>query len=357
MNPFAVLNATIMFSFGVLILVYVVKHWNDPKKQQYKYSELTYSIFYFILAVFVLIYLDVEGISQENQVKIQMYLFLGYIVILFWLLPLNLWRESYKCKKNPSLIENDPLTRKYDIYLEKLAEKYANNSKREDVVKDLSRKFLHLVLFSLMVLFHIWAYSIESELAESGITPNAFRNTLYLGIGGLFVFMFSLEDLYRMNYFHCCPDWARNWMRKSLDPRSESWTFISSVPFIQTILVFIFAPVQVFFSAAIVACISDSVASIVGKSFGKHKLTKIGFYPNKSVEGLVGGMVATFIGIMLVFYFYPMAGVALWLVIIIALIGALSFAVIDVWGKFIADNVLNTAIPGLFIWIILIFAI
>ena len=235
-----------------------------------------------------------------------------------------------------------------------LNEKYAKNTKNDDVIKDLSRKLLHVIMLSIIIGLNSYANSISDRLTDNGLTPIAFRNTLYLFLAGLFVFMFTLEDLYRMCAFHCCPNWARNWLTKSLDPRSESYTFISSVPFLQTMLLFIFAPIQVLFAAAVVSCVADSVASIVGKSMGKHKLANVGFYPNKSVEGLLAGVFATLIGVILVFVYYPIPNVGPMLIFSIALVISLIFALIDLFGKYIADNVLNTLIPGLVIWGMLI---
>lgn len=47
-----------------------------------------------------------------------------------------------------------------------------------------------------------------------------------------------------------------------------------------------------------VAFISDSFAYLVGMKFGKHKLSPV-ISPNKSVEGVLGGMIVTIVGMLI----------------------------------------------------------
>ena len=334
---------------GSAVLIYVLTHWNVENKQATKYSELVCGLFYFVLGYITIIYLDVEGASSDTIRIVHTYLLIANIAVVIWLYPMNLLRDWYKCKKDPSLIENDPLTRKYDVFLERLQDIYSEHSRNHDVKKDLSRKLLHFIQFTTIILIYNYSINNEGNL-PLGLTPGGFRNTLFIFIGLLFLFMFTSADLFRLNAFHCCPDWARKWFIQSLDPRSESWTFLSSTPFLQTMLLFILAPFPVLLAASVVSCIADSMASIIGKSMGRHKITNIGFFPNKSFEGLLAGVLTAFIGVIMVFHFYPMQNVTPLLVIALALIAALSFAVVDIWGIYIADNVLNTIVPGLLIW-------
>lgn len=47
-----------------------------------------------------------------------------------------------------------------------------------------------------------------------------------------------------------------------------------------------------------VAFISDSFAYLVGMKYGKHKLSPV-ISPNKSIEGVIGGMVVTIVGLLI----------------------------------------------------------
>ena len=343
---YEIFNSGVFFVFSILMLTYVYFHWKDEHKKAVIYSELCYGIFFIFMGVYSLIYLDEEGISEIVQLKIQRIMFYCFLAILTFLLPMNIWKEAYKVKKNPEL----KAQRQYSCFLDNLNEKYDSSTKNDDVVKDISRKALHIVILFVIVGINEYATSNEIMLREEwGLTPYAFRNTLFIIVGSAFIFMFTLEGLYRLHAFHCLPNWARWWMDKSLDPKTEGWTLISSVPFLQTLMLFIFAPVPVLYSAMVVSCVSDSVASIVGKSFGRHKL-KFGLFPNKSIEGAMGGALATYLGIIIVLTYNPIVGINVAEMNLIALITAAIFILIDAYGKFIADNVLNTALPALFIW-------
>jgi phytol kinase len=99
--------------------------------------------------------------------------------------------------------------------------------------------------------------------------------------------------------------------------------------------------------------VGDSMASIVGKSMGRHKM-KFGIHPNKSFEGMIAGTLSTFISVVLLFVMYPLAGVNSLLILGIGAIAAMTFAFIDMFGRIFTDNITNTLIPGLIIWGILL---
>ncbi len=84
----------------------------------------------------------------------------------------------------------------------------------------------------------------------------------------------------------------------------------------------------VFFAGILIACLSDASAAIIGKRYGKHKIT-LRNEEVKSVEGFVAGVVVAYIiGFVFVGPVY-------------ALMGAFIFFLTDYLPAVTADNILN----------------
>ena len=79
----------------------------------------------------------------------------------------------------------------------------------------------------------------------------------------------------------------------------------------------------------LVACFSDALAALIGRRYGKHKVTCIGG-DIKSVEGFIAGSGSAFL-IGFIILANP----------IYALIGAIIFFLLDYFPIIIADNILN----------------
>jgi len=260
-------------------------------------------------------------------------------------------------KKNPDLIENDPvITRNNQKFLKIFEEGCEEERKKKDLKKDFSRKLLHVIQMTAIILIHYISRGLESWLSERGITPIAFRNSVYVFIASIFIFMFTGADLVRITNFKNLPNWARKWYCISLEPKSESYTINSAVPFLLTALLFMFSPFNILVAASTVSCLADGMASVVGKNFGTHKFGKFGKFPNKSFEGLFAGMLTAFLGVFLVFFvFIPDSSVSFMMAIAFGLISALIFLLVDAFSTKIADNILNTLLPGLSFHLILFF--
>ncbi|MFW9901680.1 MAG: hypothetical protein ACFFDY_10355, partial [Candidatus Thorarchaeota archaeon] len=83
-----------------------------------------------------------------------------------------------------------------------------------------------------------------------------------------------------------------------------------------------------FFAGVLISCISDAAAALIGKRYGKHKVT-VRSRDTKSVEGfLAGTILAYIIGLILVGPIY-------------AIIGAVIFFLTDYIPIYTADNILN----------------
>jgi dolichol kinase len=349
----ALLNASILWIYGIVMFIHLARGWNDPKKKTIRYSEIVYGIAFFIIGYLTYMLFENENLSESNENLLHGLMLIAFLLINVWLLLGNVLPNYLKVKKNPDLIENDPVfTRKYDVFLDMLEKKYSKNNS-DDIIKDLTRKALHFVILALLVGFHELSFYLVDSLAERGLTPIAFRNFLLILTAMFFVMMFFTADMVRINKFEYLPLWARKWYLKSLENRSEAWTLISSVPFLLTLGLFIYSDVHVFFSAAIISCVADAVASIVGKSYGKHKMKKFGRYPHKSFEGLLAGALVSFVGVISLFFFYPIPGISLYLVATCGLACAIAFVYIDAFAELLCDNILNSLVPGVIVWALL----
>lgn len=92
-------------------------------------------------------------------------------------------------------------------------------------------------------------------------------------------------------------------------------------------------------AGALVACFSDAIAAIVGRGWGKHKVTCING-DEKSLEGFVAGVGLTYL-IALIF-----------LGPVIAIFAALIFFLLDYFPLPVADNLLNPILIGVGTWAI-----
>lgn len=315
-------------------------------------SEMGYGLLFIVNGLFALVLFRYENISFETSVQLHKWIFLVFIAILFWVWVLNVLVTFIRIKRRPELLNIDAEPcRDFDTYFSRLESQYERDTGKKDIIKDLSRKMLHFIIIAVVVISHEYAFSMTDTLASLGMTPLAGRNFVYFAAAFAFILMFTSEDILRVYNFKLLPDWALKWIDKSLELKSEKYTYISSVPFLLSLMIFLLAPFQVLLCASVVSCISDSLASIVGKSFGRHKLKGFGFFPEKSWEGLIAGALSAFVGVCLVFEFYPMAGVTLPWQLGFAGIATVSFIYADCFARYLVDNINNTVLPGAITWI------
>jgi dolichol kinase len=312
----------------------------------------------FIFNGFIVLFLfKNQGLSPQNETLLYGIMFIGFVFILFWLWVVNILRTAIKVKKHPEMLREDaPICRIFDLYWEKLEKEYKQHETK-DIIKDLSRKALHFVVLAIIILGTEIPKRMEPTLTAWGFTPLAIRNFFYVLIAFFFLFMFTTADILRVNKMEWLPDWGLKWYGKSVEISTEKYTYISSVPMLLTLMMFIPAPFSILMVGAIVSCVSDAAASIVGKNFGKHKMDKFGHYPQKSFEGLFAGVTSAFLGTIIILRFYPLPGVTDNWAIVLGLLAALSFFYIDAFSKYVVDNVLNILLPAVLVYIVYLIAI
>ncbi len=103
---------------------------------------------------------------------------------------------------------------------------------------------------------------------------------------------------------------------------------ISGVIVAYTLYIMGLVPGSVIMTVIVISCISDALAALIGRKWGKHKVTCLNG-DKKSIEGFLAGAGSAFlIGLV------PLGPVY-------ALIGALIFLILDYFPLLIADNILN----------------
>ena len=121
----------------------------------------------------------------------------------------------------------------------------------------------------------------------------------------------------------------------------------------------IFFPAKIAMVTIVISAIGDAFATIVGVSYGKHKLH--GGKSRKTWEGIVGGFLAS-LGIGYLCYIvllpkYPAGGILQGF--LVCVVGAIVFFLIDYYSPPIqaSDNILNPVLCGLGMFAISIFLI
>jgi dolichol kinase len=93
------------------------------------------------------------------------------------------------------------------------------------------------------------------------------------------------------------------------------------------------------------------MASIVGKKLGRHPWGKWTPHPQKTIEGSIAGAFTTAFGSLGILILYPFPKQLPWIYWIIPLGTALLFFLIDVFNKFLVDNLLNGILCGGFVYL------
>ena len=322
-------------TFGVIATIIAMQQFKSGSVREHAPNNLAMAAIYFMCAfTYPFMYIR-TGLALQWQ---NTFYILASLLIFSFLGVLGIYivRELYWTRKDPSRKE----TRGYTAFL-----KMTNNFEYS-ATRDASRKLLHLVIVGIVMGFHGFAHLLGDFLQSMGITPLGFTIFSVVTVGYAFITMFMLADTLRLlngnSLFHLTPDWAHKWFKASLK-ESEIHTMISSVPIVLGLMPFIFSPFWIFVTVALVASLSDALASVVGKKWGTHKLS---VNKLKSWEGLVAGGVATILFVYLGYYLYSDHLLAFWQVSIIAAAVSSGIVLIDAFAKRIMDNILNPLVCG-----------
>ncbi|HME51675.1 MAG TPA: phosphatidate cytidylyltransferase [Candidatus Lokiarchaeia archaeon] len=328
--------------FGVLAGIIAVQHYKKPELRDCSINDFIMSFIYFFCAFTYPFMYAITGLAESWQTIF--FLLTGLLIFTFYaVLFCFIGREMIRAKRDPSI----KMSRGYREFVER-SNNFEYSNKRDN-----NRKLLHLIPVVVILLFHYMSVILKPFLDSNGISPRGFAYFLIVLVGYAFVAMFMLAESFRLisenKYFHLTPDWAHKWFGSSLKP-AENQAFISSIPVVLCLMPFLFGPFPIFVSVAFVESISDAMASLIGKRFGKHKL---GVNPKKSWEGLLAGGASTFLLVVLANFLFPELPISMIVMVIMAIGTAIVFMAIDMFAKRIMDNILNPLVCGGFMIVFL----
>jgi len=148
----ALVAASFFWIYGIGLLIYLYWHWTDSNKKDVRISELSYVIFLFVIGFYTLNLYVQESVSiAGSNLGYTMIIIAGVFINTFLILNHIAGRMGYKKYG----LHNDPvITRDYPTFLSNLERKYATGYARDDIVKDISRKALHLVVLAIVIATH-----------------------------------------------------------------------------------------------------------------------------------------------------------------------------------------------------------
>ena len=122
------------------------------------------------------------------------------------------------------------------------------------------------------------------------------------------------------------------------------FTLIVQIPFLNATFNYVNSTILGVF---ILIWTNDTFAFLVGKNFGKHKLLER-ISPNKTIEGFIGGMVATFIASVIISNWFTTHSISEWLVIaaIVSIFGVLGDLIESMFKRQAGVKDSSNLIPG-----------
>ncbi|MFX1391128.1 MAG: hypothetical protein ACFE9Z_13770 [Promethearchaeota archaeon] len=335
-------SSIILIGYSIVTFLYTLRNKKEKIRSKIFTNEALIAILFLTAGVlFPFMYqFHSPDLSQSSLT------FLWFTTSIVFMIEMGGW--ALTLIYNTIISKRDPKTMAQRDY-SKFCEDF-NNNWVDDLKSELGRKFLHL--FTCFVIFFFWTLGTVLNdlgiLTQWGLDNYSFSYWLIITVGYGFVFMFQIADLARLNKFYMLPKWAKSWY---LDmKKSELYTFIASTPLVLSFTPFIFAPFPIFAAVALITTLSDGVACIIGKKYGKNYLRT---NSKKTVEGLIAGGLSTFIIVFLVsIFYYPWMPLPIEKILLMCFVSTLLFMMIDAYIMTISDNILNPLLTGFGMWII-----
>ena len=308
----------VLFSFAGLILLRIIRKF---KELRYIWNELV--IFGCFITVGLFFPLIVE--LPEWTVLIQMLVFGGlFIIPLIEYLQIRKWTKECEFEK---IDERD-----YETFIKQFPEEYTSD-------RDIRRKLYHALIPIIVVI----GYSVGLYMGGASI-----GRFIVLNIGFALVTLFTLGDLLRLYNFKYLPEWGVQLFTSAMK-KKELRSYSSPPGTIVAISIFFILPFPIFASVAMLIGVSDSLASLVGKNYGK-KFLKVG--SDKKVEGTIAGVIVGIVSTLaLCFVFRP--DWVWYASILLALTAGGVFALFDyIDHPTINDNLSVPIVAGLLMWLI-----
>ncbi|MEJ2277107.1 MAG: phosphatidate cytidylyltransferase [Candidatus Lokiarchaeota archaeon] len=328
------------------MVIHIIRSWNSEKKELYKkINEIIYALLTFFFGIyypFILLYYgdNFSGILFPSATSD--FIFFGDLFIVGGIFTIFLWALSAKLRvmKNPTLKKT---TNNYQLFCEEFLNDYENCSTKNKI----KRKCYHTLPFAVVGTIILVFYNFRSFLGTAWFSYAA----IFIVILGIdFAFTFLIGDLVRLLGFSWMPPNASKLFRAGMtDQELDSFTSTSVMVF--GFGPFIFAPFPIFIIILLVTAVADACASISGLLAGnnKHNFPK---KSDKSLEGYIGGTIATFLCAIIGVLFSNLFGLSNWLwnkILFVALISSITFLLIDLITSKIKlqDNYVNPIAIGI----------
>jgi len=335
-------TSIILSGYSIITFVYIISNWKEKVEKGLVANEIAIGLLFLVAGIlFPFMYQ-----FHSTLIPLETLNFLWFSTSIIFLIEMGIWfitliYNTIISKRDPKIMAE----RDYSKYCEEF-----NRNWTDDIKDEYGRKILHL--FTCSVIFIFW--SLGTILDNFGILDKfnldnySFSYWLIIIIGFGFIFMVQIADLARLTKFYMLPNWARKGYLSMKQEEQE--TFVASTPLVLSFVPFIFVPFPIFASVALITAGADAMACIIGKKYGKHALKK---NSKKTIEGFIAGGISTFLIVIIIMnLYYTWMPVSIIKIFLMAVTATIIFLLIDMFSKFISDNILNPILTGLGMWLI-----
>lgn len=335
-------TSIILSGYSIITFVYIISNWKEKVEKGLVANEIAIGLLFLVAGIlFPFMYQ-----FHSTLIPLETLNFLWFSTSIIFLIEMGIWfitliYNTIISKRDPKIMAE----RDYSKYCEEF-----NRNWTDDIKDEYGRKILHL--FTCSVIFIFW--SLGTILDNFGILDKfnldnySFSYWLIIIIGFGFIFMVQIADLARLTKFYMLPNWARKGYLSMKQEEQE--TFVASTPLVLSFVPFIFVPFPIFASVALITAGADAMACIIGKKYGKHALKK---NSKKTIEGFIAGGISTFLIVIIIMnLYYTWMPVSIIKIFLMAVTATIIFLLIDMFAKFISDNILNPILTGFGMWLI-----
>ncbi|UCC21000.1 MAG: hypothetical protein JSV62_06875 [Promethearchaeota archaeon] len=256
------------------------------------------------------------------------------------------YQYQFVLKRKPDLREDRTIDKFLDHF--HLMDIKNLNNRKQALKTDIHRKLFHLlpaviIIFLWLFAVHIWDAMWDADQFW-GISGTEYGIFLILTVGYTGIIIFAALDYIRLshvfnkgNIYHLLPTCISNTLGKTLK-KNEIYEFTRPVALVLSLVPTLFLPFGVFTAAALISTLGDGAASIFGLRFGRVHIPKSS---NKTLIGYISGFLVSFGISIIALWVFELNSLTVSNMIIISLIGASVFLVVDFLNLKVDDNILN----------------
>jgi dolichol kinase len=334
---------------GVTHLYYALK-----LKKRYPDHNFTNSFLIFLLWIVAGVVFPFFFIRDTSQVRWFEGLALQIICIYAPLLVLFILYYQYQfiLKKKPNLRDDRTIDKFVDHFT--LMDIKNLNNRKIALKTDFHRKAFHLLPALIIIFLWLFAVYIWDAMWDAdqfwGISGIEYGIFLILAVGYTGVIIFAALDYIRLSHvfnkvsvYHLLPHGISNILGKTLK-KNEIYEFTRPVALVLSLVPALFLPFGVFTAVALIATLGDGAASIFGLRFGRIHIPKSS---NKTLVGYISGFLVSFGISIMVLWLFEQYSLNISQILIISLVGASIFLIVDFLNLKVDDNILNPLLCAL----------